>query len=66
MFRMRQLANRPMLLAALLLIPMWIVLSNFVVALMVSLLVAFLVAMVHSLRVLKKHERQSKERTDSH
>ncbi|WP_397475869.1 hypothetical protein [Pusillimonas sp.] len=63
---MRQLANRPMLLAALLVIPLWIILGNFVVALMVALLVAFLVSMVHSLRVLKKHERQTKERTDSH
>lgn len=63
---MRQLVNRPMLLAALMVIPLWIILGNFVVALIVSLLVAFLLAMVHSLRVLKKHERQTKERTNSH
>ena len=62
---MRQLANRPMFLAALLAIPLWMILGNFVVALMVALLVAFLAAMVHSLRVLKKSEQPTKERTDS-
>lgn len=62
---MRQLVNRPLFLAALLVIPLWILLGNFVVALMAALLVAFLAAMVHSLRVLKKHERQAKQRTDS-
>ena len=53
-----------MFLAALLVIPLWMVLGNFIVALMVALLVAFFAAMVHSLRVLKKNEQQ-KERTDS-
>lgn len=64
-FYMRQLANRPMLLAALLVIPLWVIFSNFVVALAVSLLVAFLVAMIHSLRVLKKQERHEKQPGDS-
>lgn|GEM_PF-4577769 len=62
---MRQLANRPMLLAALLVIPLWVIFSNFVVALVVALLVAFLVAMIYSLRVLKKQEQHEKQPGDS-
>jgi len=61
---MRQLANRPVFLAMLLAIPLWFVLDNFIVAAMVALLIAFFTAMVHSLRVLKKSERQPEERTD--
>lgn len=64
---MKQLANRPMLLAALLVIPLWIVLGNFVVAAMVALLAAFFTAMVRSLFVLnKKDEQQSDKIRDSH
>jgi len=61
---MRQLANRPVFLALLLAIPLWFVLDNFIVAAMVALLVAFFVAMVHSLRVLNKGEQRTEERTD--
>ncbi len=61
---MRQLANRPLFLAAILAIPLWFVLDNFVVAAMVALLVAFLAAMVHSLRILKKGEQQAQERSN--
>jgi len=53
---MKELVNRPMLLAALLVIPLWFLLDNFVVAAMVALLVAFLVSMIHALRVLKHPE----------
>jgi len=60
---MRQLANRPLFLAAILAIPLWLVLDNFVVAAMVALLAAFLAAMVHSLRILKKGEQQPPERS---
>lgn len=64
---MKQLANRPLLLAALLVIPLWIVLGNFIVAAMVALLGAFFTAMVNSLLVLnKKDERRSNKTRDSH
>ncbi|PVY67914.1 hypothetical protein C7440_0300 [Pusillimonas noertemannii] len=63
-YPMRQLANRPLFLAAILAIPLWFVLDNFVVAAMVALLVAFLAAMVNSLRILKKGEQQPQERSN--
>lgn len=53
-----------MLLAALLVIPLWLALGNFIVAAMTALLAAFFTAMVHTLRVLKKSERQTKEHAD--
>lgn len=56
---MKELLNRPMLSAMLLVIPLWIVLGNFVVAAMVALLVAFFASVIHSLRVLKRHESQA-------
>jgi len=58
---MKDLVNRPMFLAGLLVIPLWILLGNFVVAAMVALLAAFFASMVHSLRVLKRHESKAQD-----
>lgn len=60
---MKQLANKPLLLAAILTVPLWIVFGNFLVGLMVALFAAFLIAMCHTLYILKRSQRsrQSKE-----
>lgn len=55
---MAQLARKPLLLALLLVLPLWAALGNFIVAAMVALLLAFLVAMSHALYVLR-HPRRS-------
>lgn len=52
-----QLASRPLTLAALLTIPAWFVLDNFVVALIVSLLLAFFAAMLHTLWLLRRNTK---------
>ncbi|HUH88874.1 MAG TPA: hypothetical protein VL003_12620 [Pusillimonas sp.] len=54
---MKELVNRPMLLAALLVVPLWIIFGNFLVAAMVALLASFFASMVHALRVLKRKGR---------
>lgn len=61
---MKDLVNRPMFLAALLVMPLWIILGNFVVAAMVALLVSFLASMVHSLRVLKRTQHHQPDTPD--
>lgn len=58
---MKQLVRKPFFLALLLTLPLWIVFNNFIVALMVSLLVAFLLAMCHSLYTIT----QAKPKTPS-
>lgn len=52
---MKQLANKPLLLGLIFTFPLWIVSGDIVVALCVGLLVSFLIAMLHSLRVLKRN-----------
>jgi len=60
---MKQLVNKPLLLAAVLTVPLWIVFGNFLVGLMVALFAAFLIAMCRTLYILKQSQnsRQSKE-----
>lgn len=55
---MKQLVRKPLLLAFLLSIPLWIVFDNYLVAGMAALLAAFLAAMCHALYVLGKKKRQ--------
>lgn len=54
---MKQIVNRPFLLALLLSLPLWVVLGNYIVALIVSLLVAFLASMINALRVMRSGGR---------
>lgn len=49
---MKQLLNRPFLLALILSLPLWIALGNYIVALIAGLFIAFLLSMVNALRVL--------------
>lgn len=51
---MKQLVRKPFFLALLLALPLWIIFNNFIVAMMVALLVAFFIAMCHSLYVMKQ------------
>lgn len=51
---MKQLANKPLILSFLLTLPIWVITGNFIVALMIGLLVSFFIAMLHSLRVIKR------------
>jgi len=51
---MKQLVNHPFLLALILSLPLWVVLGNFLVALISSLLIAFLLSMFNALRVLSR------------
>ena len=60
---MKQLLRKPLLLAFLLSLPFWVVLDNYLVSLIVSLLVAFLASMCYSLKVLK-HGRDSGKKAD--
>jgi len=60
----RILAGKPVLLAALLSLPLWVVLGNFIVAASVGLLLAFLLAMGHSLHVIKKRREQGSSRQE--
>ncbi|RTZ45695.1 hypothetical protein EKL30_06690 [Candidimonas sp. SYP-B2681] len=55
---MKQLVRKPFFLAMLLTIPLWIVFSNFVVAIMVALFSAFLVSMCHSLYVVNRANKK--------
>ncbi|NYT44189.1 hypothetical protein [Pollutimonas thiosulfatoxidans] len=48
--------HKPLLMAFLLSLPLWIVFNNFIVALVVSLLVAFLISMGYSLYLMKKRK----------
>lgn len=52
------LASRPLTLAALLVLPAWVMLGNFVVALLVSLLLAFFAAMLRTLWLLRRHSKK--------
>lgn len=54
---MKQLVRRPLLLAFLLSLPLWVVFNNYIVALIVALLVAFLISMCISLYILNKKKR---------
>lgn len=50
---MKLLARKPLLLAFLLSLPLWVVFGNYLVAIMVGLLASFLIAMCHALYVLR-------------
>lgn len=51
---MKQLLNHPFLLALILSLPLWVVLGNFIVAIITALLVSFLLSMYNALRVLNR------------
>lgn len=51
---MKQLLNHPFLLAMILSLPLWVVLGNFIVAVIAALLVSFLLSMFNALRVMKR------------
>ena len=59
---MKDLARAPALLSLLLSIPLWLILGNFIVALIVALLISFMIAMCHSLYVLKNQTPDKQER----
>jgi hypothetical protein len=56
---MTSLLRKPLLLALLLSIPLWVVFDNYIVAMMVALLVSFLGAMCLSLYTLEKKDKPS-------
>ncbi len=56
---MKQILNRPLLLAVVLSVPLWIVLGNYVVAILAALLIAFLLSMINTLRVLRTTKTRS-------
>jgi len=55
----RQLANKPLFLAAILSVPLWIVFGNYLVGAMAALLAAFFIAMCHSLYLLNKRGKDT-------
>ncbi|MFA7669944.1 MAG: hypothetical protein WCX93_11395, partial [Burkholderiaceae bacterium] len=59
--------NRPLLLALILSLPLWVILGNFIVALIAALLLSFLLSMYNALRILnrKKHERTTEASKDT-
>ena len=61
---MKDLARAPALLSLLLSIPLWLILDNFIVALMVALLISFMIAMCHSLLVLKNQTPEKQDRPE--
>lgn len=54
---MAQLARKPLLLAMLFVLPLWVALGNFIVAAIVAFLLAFLIAMCHALIMLKHSDK---------
>lgn len=58
---MRQLLRKPFLLALILSLPLWIVFSNYIVALCTGLLLAFLCSMLETMLALR--EQETRERT---
>lgn len=63
---MKDLVRAPALLSLLLSFPLWIVFGNYIVALIVALLAAFLIAMCHSLLVLKRQPPKQQDNTLPH
>ena len=59
---MRQLLRKPLLLSFILSVPLWIVFNNYIVALSVALLVAFLLSMLETMLALR---RETGKRPDS-
>jgi len=51
---MKQILNRPILLALVLSLPLWVVFGNYVVAALAALLIAFLLSMINALHVLRR------------
>lgn len=51
---MKQILNRPILLALVLSLPLWVVFGNYVVAALAALLIAFLLSMINALLVLRR------------
>ena len=54
---MKQLLQKPLLSAFLLSLPLWIVFNNYIVAIAVGLLVAFLASMCHSLYLMNRKKK---------
>ena len=54
---MKQLLRKPLSFAFLLSLPLWIVFSNYIVAITVALLVAFLASMCHSLYLMNRKKK---------
>lgn len=59
---MRRLVRKPVLLALVLVLPLWIVFNNFIIATAVALLAAFFLTMCHALYTLKRMGPGKKER----
>jgi hypothetical protein len=62
---MKELVRKPLLLAMLLSLPLWIVFNNYVVSLIVSLLLAFLISMCHSLYVIERARKSGQHKQAS-
>lgn len=58
---MKQLLKKPFLLALILSLPLWIVFNNYIVAICVALLVAFLLAMIDSIIVVQRQQHRSQD-----
>lgn len=56
---MKQLLNHPFLLAVFLSLPLWILLGNYLVALIAALLVAFLLSMYNALRSISRRKKEA-------
>ncbi|WP_442595433.1 hypothetical protein ACSBPU_02895 [Parapusillimonas sp. JC17] len=54
---MKQLIKRPFLLAILLSLPLWVVFGNYIVAVSVALITAFLLSMCHTLYLMNRKKR---------
>ncbi len=62
---MKQLLNRPVLLALILSVPLWIVFGNYVVAIMAALFISFLLSMYNALRVLQRERAEERDEPPS-
>lgn len=54
---MKELVRRPFISGLVLSLPLWVVFGNYIVALSVAMLVAFLVSMSYSLFLMKRDDR---------
>lgn len=54
---MKPLLHKPLLMAFLLSLPLWVILNNFIIAITVGLLVGFLISMCYSLYLMNRKKR---------
>lgn len=56
---MKALLSRPLVLAVLLCLPLWVLFGNFIAALISAILISFLIGMLRALQSLAKNKKNN-------